>query len=209
MPKLPKKYKDLRRYVLFKDLRRLLSYLTWMLLWLSGALFYNSNHTTYPKARLMLGWKLALWMAVSAVAGFFIFRIYTFFTDRTYRGVICRSDLTHTYEASRDPGLSNATDWDFRLNTRLFVDSPDYTKPRRVHFEEKMGFYFYYYEGTEVIKFHGLPYPLAVGNFHKDALPRICLACGRIAQTESTQCEVCFHSLVDPKDLSPTLFDEE
>lgn len=201
MQKLPKKYRDLRRYVLFKDLRRVLSYMTWLAVWLAGAFAYNNAHQTYPPHRLMLGWRLALWMMVSALSGFFIFRIYIFFTDRTYRGVICVSDLTQTYEASRDPGLANAVDWDFRLNTRLYVDVSQKSKPRRLHFEQKIGFYFYYYEGTQVIKFHGLPYPLAVGSIHEDAPARVCLACGQVAAAEGTQCESCFHSLVDPADI--------
>ena len=201
MQRLPKQNRDLKRYVLKKDIRRVVLYLLWMLAWYSGAVFYNYSHQTYPPERRMEGWRLLLWMLASAALGFFFFRIYLFFTDKSYRGVITVSGLSQSYEASRDPGLSNSIDWDFRLNTALRISVPGEKQTRRVHFEQKRGFYFYYYEGTEILKLRGLPYPLAVGNRHPDALPKVCLACGQIAGTDETQCSVCFHTLVDPETL--------
>jgi hypothetical protein len=151
----------------------------------------------------MVGWKLLLWMSASLLLGFVIFRIWTLFTDRSYRAVITRSGLSQSYEASRDPGLHNATDYDFRLNTALLVKREGKDKSRRIHFEQKMGFYFYYYEGTEIVKLHGLPYPIAVGNQHPDTKKRICAACGQIAPDNDTEshCHACGHSLIDPADL--------
>ena len=201
MIKLPARNSDLKRYVRKKDVRRVILYLIWMALWYSGAVFYNYNHQTYPPERQMVGWKLLLWMLGSALLGFFVFRIYLFFTDRTYRGVIAYSGLSQTYEASRDPGIDNAVDWDFRLNTALQVAIKGRKKNKRVHFEQKIGFYFYYYEGTEIVKLHGLPYPLAVNRFHPDARARVCLACGQVASEECTRCESCYHTLVDPATL--------
>ncbi len=195
--KIPKKNADLRRYVLKKDLRRVVLYILWTALFLSGALAYNANHTTYPPERLVLGWKLALWITATLISGFFIFRIYLFFTDRTYVGTIIRSGLSHTYEASRDPGLDNATDWDFRLNTKISVLKKGRSKPLKRHFEQKPGFYHYYYDGTEIIKFHGLPYPLAIENMQEEAPPTICLACGQMAAEGDTHCDKCHYSLVD------------
>ncbi len=201
MIRLPESNKDLRKYVLKKDVRRVVLYLIWMAVWYSGAWFYNYSHQTYPPERQMVSWRLWLWMLASALLGFFVFRIYLFFTDRTYRGVIHYSGLSQTYEASRDPGLGNATDWDFRLNTALQVRIPGQKKLKKVHFEQKIGFYFYYYEGTEIVKLHGLPYPVAVGSYHPHARDRVCLACGQVASRECTRCEVCFHTLVDPDTL--------
>jgi len=199
--KIPSQNQDLRRYVLFRDLRKLFLYAIWLAIWYFGAYAYNQNHQTYPPERRMEGWKLLLWMLASAILGFVLFRLWMFFTDRTYRAVITRSGLSQSYEASRDPGLHNATDYDFRLNTALQIQKRGRSKKSRIHFEQKLGFYFYYYEGTEIVKLHGLPYPIAVGNQHPDAQKRICAACGQIAIDEESHCHVCGHSLIDPKDL--------
>lgn len=201
MLKIPPKNKDLRRYVLFKDLRKLMLYALWLAIWYFGAYAYNQNHQSYPPERRMMGWKLLLWMLAAALLGFVLFRIWTIFTDRSYRAVITRSGLSQSYEASRDPGLHNATDYDFRLNTALQIQKLGKSKKSRIHFEQKLGFYFYYYEGTEIVKLHGLPYPIAVGSEHPDAKKRICAACGQIATGEETRCQICAHTLIDPQDL--------
>ncbi len=199
--KIPKQNRDLRRYVFQKDAKRIILYLLWNFAFLFGALSYNAAHTKYPPERLMIGWKLALWMALALIAGFFIFRIYLFFTDRSWRGVILKSGLSHTYEASRDPGIDNAGDWDFRLNTRLQVLKKGKIKPTQKHFEQKPGFYFYYYDNTEILKFHGLPYPLSIGSIHPDAPPTICLACGQMATEGDTRCDKCHYTLVDREEV--------
>ena len=194
---LPKENKDLRRYVLGKDLRRLGLYLLWMALWYGGAMAYNHNHQTYTPDRLMLGWKLFFWMLASATRGFFLFRIYTFFTDRAYQGTILTSGLSQSYEGSKDPGLLKSADYDFRLNTALKLET-DRGKRKRLHFEQKNGFYFYYYEGTKVVKFHGLPYPVAVGHQHPNARQyRMCAACGQVNGAKETRCQTCFFTLID------------
>ena len=201
MARIPKKNRDLRRYVLFKTLRKLFLYALWLTVWYLGAYAYNQSHTKYPPERLMLGWKLLFWMAVSALIGFFLFRIHTCFTDRSYRAVITVSGLSQSYEASRDPGLGNAIDYDFRLNTSLRIKKTGRRKQSRIHFEQKPGFYFYYYENTEIVKLHGLPYPIAVSGQHPRAPKRICAACGQIALDTESHCQVCSHSLIDPADL--------
>lgn len=201
MIKIPSRYNDLRRYVFFRDLRKIVLYLLWLTIWYLGAYAYNQNHQKYPPERLMMGWKLAIWMMASALLGFFLFRIWTFFTDRSYRAVIQVSGLSQSYEASKDPGLHNTTDFDFRLNTALLIKKNGKRKNSRLHFEQKMGFYFYYYEGTEITKLRGLPYPIATGNQHPDAKKRICAACGQISTEEESHCQVCDHSLIDPKEL--------
>ena len=44
MAKIPSKNKDLRRYVLFKDLRKLVLYALWLAIWYLGADAYNQSH---------------------------------------------------------------------------------------------------------------------------------------------------------------------
>ena len=202
MIRIPKKNRDLRRYVLKKDIRRIAFYILWMGLWYLGAFLYNYNHQKYPPERQMLGFKLFLWMLASAVIGFFLFRIWSLFTDRSYCAVIIRSGLSQTYEGSKDPGLHNAADYDFRLNTALQLEKEGSGKKKNLHFEQKLGFYFYYYEETRIVKLHGLPYPIAIDHIHPDAKPRVCVACGLMATEHTDRCAACFHSLIDPGELS-------
>ncbi len=201
MIKIPQKNRDLKRYVLKKDILRLIVYIIWLAIWYAGAYLYNQSHQKYPPERKLIGTKLFLWLFVAAAVGFFLFRIRTFFTDRPYRAVITASGLSQSYEASRDPGLQNATDFDFRLNTALQIQKKGHKRKRRIHFEQKPGFYFYYYEGTEIVKLRGLPYPIATGHIHPDAKPLVCAACGQIATEKADRCEVCLHTLIDPEDL--------
>lgn len=201
MIRIPKRNQDLKFYVLKKYILRSALYVIWLTIWYLGAYLYNQNHQKYPPERQMIGVKLLLWMLLSAALGFILFRIWTFFTDRSYRAVITSSGLSQTYEASRDPGLQNATDFDFRLNTALQVQKKGRKRKKRIHFEQKLGFYFYYYEGTEIVKLRGLPYPIAIDHKHPDAKPLVCVACGQIYAKKADCCEICFHTLIDPKDL--------
>ena len=52
--RIPKQNRDLRRFVLRRDLKGLLLWLLWVLLWGTGAWAYNANHATYPPERQML-----------------------------------------------------------------------------------------------------------------------------------------------------------
>ena len=201
MIRIPKQNKDLRRYAIKKDVLRILGYLIWLTVWYLGAHFYNQNHQSYPAHRLVLGWKLLLWMLISAALGFVLFRVWLLFTDHTYCAVILRSGLSQSYEASRDPGLSNALDFDFRLNTALHLQRLPSKRKKSLHFEQKLGFYFYYYEQTTIVKFHGLPYPIAVAGKHTDAPAHICSACGQMASESRERCERCGFTLIDPAQI--------
>ncbi len=195
MKGIPKKNKDLRHYVLRRDLLRALGYVVWIVVWYAAVAVYNGSHETYPDYRLILGWKLWLWLAVSAVTGFFLFRIQRFFTDRSFCGQIEKAGLSRSYSASADPGEG---DYDFRLNTHLRIRTAD-GKRRNIRFEQKPGFYRYYAEGTQVVHFHGLPYPVNTDPSAENGW--VCSACGSFSQERRDTCEICRHSLVDPLDL--------
>ena len=198
MSKIPEQYEDLRRHVLWKDVRRLILFVLWMAFMIGNALFYNYNHQTYPPERRMVGWRLVIWIALSALIGFFMLRLWTFFTDRTYAGTIDFSGLSHSYTPSEDPYAMRSMSYDFRTNTRLKVVL-DNKKKRRLRFEQKSGSYWYYSDGQRILHFHGCPYPL---NLDPEA-PNgyICVACGRMHKEYQDECEVCYLSLIDPKDL--------
>ena len=195
MKRIPKENRDLARYVLKKDLLRVIGFLLWMAIWWGGAVAYNNNHKTYPPERLMVGWRLWLWLAVAALSGFFLFRLWKFITDRTFCGTVVYSGNSRSYSPSQDPGNS---EYDFRLNTRLKIELPD-GRFRRIRFEQKNGFYNYYHEGNRVLRLHGLPYPINLDTEAKDGY--VCSACGTWYEKKHTRCESCNHTMIDPGKL--------
>ncbi len=195
MKSIPKKNRDLRHYVLKKDLFRAIGFALWIVIWWSGATVFNNNHKTYSDARRMVGWRFWLWMAIAFVTGFLLFRLWKFFTDRTFRGKIVTNDNSRSYTPSEDPG--NA-EYDFRLNTKLRIKLPN-GKMRCIRFEQKNGFYTYYYADTEILHLHGLPYPINLDPTGKNGY--VCSACGTWSKDLPERCAVCNHTVIDPKDL--------
>ncbi len=198
MPKLPPRNRDLSRYVIKNDLRRICFYAAWLAIFLLGAMAYNQNHQTYPPEKRMEGWRLLVWMAIAAVTGFFLFRIWRFLTDRPRCGTVLQAGLSHTYTPGEEPGMLRQMDYDFRLKNALLLKCPN-GKKARLRFEQKTGSYLYYQEGAELIRFRGLPYPINTD-------PRaphgyVCVACGRIHTEWNEHCAACGLSLIDPKEI--------
>ena len=196
--KIPKKNRDLRIYVFRRDLMHWLLYALWMCVWIGGAIHYNQQHKTYPPERLLVGWRLILFILVITVVGFFLCRMRKMLADRTFVGTVERADNVRSYTTSNDPGAKNAVSYDFRMNTSLCVRKPN-GKKKKIRFEQKDQFYTYYYPGTPILHYHGLPYPIRTDG--KTDLGYLCVACGRIRDTKDEACDVCGHSLIDPADV--------
>ena len=208
MRSVPKRNRDLLRYVRKKRLVRCSLAFLWTILLISGAIAYNNAHRTYTPDRLMIGWKFALLCVIALVSGILIFRLPKLFLDRPFEGIIERSGLSHSYSRSADPG---SAEYNFRLNTVLWVRTPE-GKRKKIRFEEKPGFFLYYHEGTRVCHFPGLPYPLADISDLKIASSKsdthedrplgnyLCVACGRLRQTPDV-CDCCGLSVIDPKEV--------
>lgn len=210
-PTIPERNRDLRRYVRWHRFLRLAGYLLWLGIFLLGALSYNNAHQTYPPERLMIGWRLLLWMLIGAASGFFLFRIGQMLTDRSFEGTIVRAKLSRGYTSSKDPGSMS---YDFRLHLRLLVRTAD-GKKRRIRIEQKPGFYIYYYEGSRICHYAGLPYPISNPENHPMPPSRegqtkppddlsggyLCAACGSLNGSLAGGCSDCRHSLIDPKDI--------
>ncbi len=197
MPKIPKRNRDLLQYVIGRAVLRIGGWAAWLVGFWMGAQSYNQNHQTYAESRLMLGWKLWIWMAIGAVSGFLLFRLWRFFTQRPVRGRVERYSTTRGYGSGESPD-GRESDTDFRINTVLRVRT-ERGKRRRLVFEQKHGFYLYYHEGNRIEKLGGLTYPI---NLDPDAESgRVCAVCGSFASKDSTVCPSCRRSLIDPKDL--------
>lgn len=198
--RIPQTNKDLRRYVLRRDLGKLALYLLWTVAWGTGAVAYNLNHTTYPPERLLLGWRLVLWMAVGLGIGFFLFRIHRMLADRSVSGVLTESGLSRGYATSSDPGGLKAVTYDFRLYKVLRLRLAN-GRRKRIRIEEKQGSYLYYREGDRLVSFHGLPYPINADATGEQGW--LCAACGRVHPSKLDACDQCGFSLIDPKELTP------
>jgi hypothetical protein len=94
---------------------------------------------------------------------------------------------------------SSKIDFDFRTNTALRICLANGRK-KRLRFEQKNGFYYYYYEGNEILRFHGLPYPLNLDP--KAPHGYLCVVCGRIHKSLQPLCDACELPLIDPAELA-------
>ena len=216
--RIPRANRDVIRFVRWRRIRRLGCFALWMLLFALSAWFYNDAHQTYPPEKRMVGWRLALLMLAAAVTGFFIFQIWKFFRLRTVEGRILKAELSHTYTTSEDPGTVKALNYDFRDHTYLIIQTAK-GKKRRIRFEQKTGFYLYYYPGSHVCRFSELPYPICdparrcrpegeetsvarAGRRHHDDLSngRMCAACGHLNRGDQI-CDRCGLSLIDPGEV--------
>ncbi len=216
--RIPRANRDLVRLVRWRRLRRIGGYALWLAMFLLSAWFYNDAHQTYPPEKRMVGWRLALLMLVAAVTGFFIFQLWKFFSARGVEGRIVESALSHSYTTTEDPGQMKALNYDFREHTYLIVRT-DKGRKRRIRFEQKTGFYLYYYPGSYICRFSELPYPICdparrcrpegeetsvarVARRHHDDLSdgRMCAACGFLNRGDRV-CDRCGLSLIDPKDV--------
>jgi len=193
MNRLPKRNRDLQRYVLLRDLMRLLGYLLWLTVWIGGAIMYNIEHQSHPAQFRILGWRLVFLIAAALASGFLIFRIWRLFGSRLTHGVIEVSSLSHSYSASADPGGS--IDYDFRLNTKLKIRKSD-GKYKTLCFEQKRGFYHYYYEGKPILSIRGLPYPIRTDS--DPSVGFVCAVCGMWHETKTDTCSRCGKSMIDP-----------
>ena len=194
MPKIPAKNKDLRIWALRNAVLRLAGWGAWTTaLWL-GARSYNQNHQTYTPDRLIIGWKMAVWVAFAGLSGFCLFRVWRFFTNRAFVGRIER----YSHARSYGPANNADTENDFRINTALRVRMEN-GKLRRVRFEQKNGFYQYYHEGNRIARFGGLPYPINLDPDGKDGY--VCAVCGTHCDQWQDNCPTCSRSMIDPRDL--------
>ncbi|MBR2721610.1 MAG: hypothetical protein IKB75_02410 [Clostridia bacterium] len=198
--KLPQRNRDLRNYVLRNDVLRISLYVLWIAVWALSAYSYNTRHATYPDHRKILGWKLALLLAAAVISGFFLFRIWKFFTDCSFCGVIESTSLSHSYSPADDPSMFRGIQSgqaDFHLKTVLTVRLPS-GKRRRIRFVQKEGSYHYYYEGNSIVHFRGLPYPVCT---ERNDVGYVCAACGRMHKEKAERCDACHYTLIDPIDL--------
>ena len=222
--RIPERNRDLLRYVRRRRLAQLTGYVAFVAAFALGANAYNASHQTYPPEKQLLGWRLALWMLAALLIGFFLFRLWRFFTRCTVEGRILHAGLSHGYVPSDDPGAANAVSYDFRVHSYLTVED-EKGKRHRLRFEQKPGFYLYYYPGTRLCRFAGLAYPLCdprsacrperrrragEGDPHDDLSGgSICVACGLLNRSSEQVCGRCGLSLIDPaevwKDTDPSL----
>lgn len=214
--RIPERNRDVRRYVLRRRVLQLLGYALLVLAFGLGACGYNQAHQTYPPEKRILGWRLAVWMLAAVLLGFLLLRVWRIFTLRTVEGTIERSRLSHTYTSSSDPGVTSPVNYDFRLHSTLTLRDGK-GRRRYLSFEQKPGFYLYYYPGTHCCRLSGLPYPIcdparrasperrhtegARDPFDDLSGGYVCVACGLLNPSAEGYCARCGLSIIDPRDL--------
>ncbi len=218
MFRIPSRNADLVRFVRRRRALRLLLFAGWFLFLTMALIYFNRTHR-YSVQSPIAGWRLWVWIGFSLLSGLVLFGMIRMFFERSFEGEILRSSLSHSYSTSQDANAPAAS-YGYRLDTVLRVRTPS-GKIRKLRFEQKPGFFFYYYEGNYIRYFAGLPYPIAdpkrmkapsVQKWAADedttggpavTVPQnsyLCAACGHFYPTP-TRCENCGHSLIDPKDL--------
>lgn len=198
--RIPVKNRDLRRYVIWKHLKKWSLLLAWMLVWYAGAIFYNQEHQTYPDERRMTGWRMGLLMLAAFLVGMFLFRIWRLLTTRAISGTILQAGLSRSCDVDETPqGRLRHAREDTLIRSTLLIRT-DRGRKRRIRFEQKNGFYLYYHEGERIARLGGLPYPI---NLDPDA-PNgyVCAACGRHSAEWTDHCAECGFSMIAPKDLT-------
>ena len=210
---IPSNNRDLRRYVARNLVLRLMGYVVWIAAFWLGAQGYNDSHQTNPPEQRIVGWRMAVWMMAAAAIGFFLFRLWRLITQRGLEGRIEKSKLSHSYASSADPGAGNSINYDFRMHTYLVIRDKR-GRRRRIRFEQKSGFYLYYYPGSYVRRFAGLPYPVrdprqipmieGKGDNHDDlSNGYLCVACGNLDNRDlKVPCGRCGYSLIDPAEVA-------
>ena len=196
MPRIPTQNRDLRLLVWRTAIARTIGFAVWVTLLILGAHSYNQNHQTYPPERQIIGWKMALWIAIAVVSGFFIFRLWKFITERPFVGTV--ETYKHARSYSPSPNGVFGGESDFRINTALRVRT-DKGKLRRIRFEQKNGFYQYYHEGNRIAYLRGLPYPINLDPNGKDGY--VCASCGAHTAEWQDTCPACNRSMIDPNEI--------
>lgn len=196
--KIPSKNADLRRYVLREDGFRLLGFAAWIAFWTFGVILFNRNRENLPESARLVGWKMILFLVLLYLVGGLVCKIWRLFSRPTLRGKVLSSSLTHSYSSSGDPGLLRDADYEFRTNAKLILVTGK-GKRRSVVFEQKPGSYVYYSEGREILRFHGLTYPLALEQ--KPGEPYLCVACGNFTPDADAPCPICRHSIINPAEI--------
>ena len=195
--KIPIKNTDLRRYALLKNAKRLIFCLLYYAFFILAYLFYIEDTRHEPLSPLYL----AIFAFAVMISGFFIFKMNSFFFDRSLVGTVQAISLVRNY----DRGINRRAKHSFDFHTYLKIVITDKSGRRRKIrvplFDD--GFDGYYKDGDTVAAFRGLNYPLSLEAERRGE--HICMICGVRSYEKKGQvqdrCPSCNYSLIDIADL--------
>lgn len=195
--KIPIKNTDLRRYALLKNAKRLIFCLLYYAFFILAYLFYIEDTRHEPLSPLYL----AIFAFAVIISGFFIFKMNSFFFDRSLVGTVQAISLVRNY----DRGINRRAKHSFDFHTYLKIVVADGRSRRRKIrvslFDD--GFDGYYKEGDTVAAFRGLNYPLSFESESRGE--HICVVCGARSYEKNEQmhskCLSCNYSLIDIADF--------
>ncbi len=169
---IPKRNVDLKKYAIWKNLKYLLGYIGYCALFFLAFAGFMSRR--YKGAEPLEWWVYLLFAVVVLVSGWLVCCMYRFVGDRSFSGILKRSDLTRSY----DRGLSRKAG--FHLEDHTYVKmrlQNEEGKKRKIKvqlFDD--GYDGYYKENEEIVKFRGLNYPICIESEREGN--HICAVCG-------------------------------
>ncbi len=195
--KIPNKNSDLRRYALLKNAKRLIFCLLYYAFFALAYLFYLEDARHKPLSPPYL----VIFSLAVIISGFLIFKMNSFFFDRSFTGKIRAISFARNY----DRGINRRAKHSFDFHTYLRIVITDKRGRRRKIrvplFDD--GFDGYYKDGDTVAAFRGLNYPLSLEAESRGE--RICVICGVRSYEKKGQaqdrCPSCNYSLIDIADL--------
>ena len=170
--KIPDKNKDLRRYAVWRDLKYLLGFLTYVAVMAAAFIFFLARRNEDLKP---LHWCVyIIYPAAVLGSGWFIFRMTRFFRDKSFSGEIASMSFSRDFGR----GINREARFSIDYHTyRTIVVKDGRGKRRRVKvtlFDD--GYDGYFEEGKTLLNYRGLNYPICPESEAEGA--HICTVCG-------------------------------
>lgn len=205
--KIPNKNKDLRRYAVWRNLKYVLGFVTYVALMAAAFLFFlnGRNEDLDP-----LHWCVyIIYPAVVLVSGWFIFRMTRFFTDKSFSGKI--ESMSFSRDFGRGINRRGRFSFDYHTYRTVVVrDGKGRKRRARVTLFDD-GYDGYFKEGRTLVNYRGLNYPVCLES--EDEGAHICTVCGvrtyykegKMKDGESVPetvdglmiCRACGHTLIN------------
>jgi hypothetical protein len=169
---IPETNGDLKKYAKWKNTRRLLYYLLYVVFFAAAFLYYVSNR--YENAEPLRWWVYPVYFVAVTVSGWFICLMNRNLRDKSFLGTIKSMNFSRNF----DRGLSRKAEMSLDDHTYIkltAVDELGKTRKVRIQLFDD-GYDGYYKEGGEIVNFRGLNYPLCLDSEAEGM--HLCAVCG-------------------------------
>ena len=200
--KIPKKNSDVRVRAFFRNFKRLLFYIAYIVMWAVAYRFYLKA----PLHRKFEWWLMLIFCAVVLISGWLIFNMTRFVFERSFSGRIESMKISRTY--GRGVSRNGRFKVDYQTY-RVFRIRDERGRRKKLRFQLfDDGYDLYYREGDSIAFFRGTRYPLCYEAEKRGE--HICVLCG-VRVNEPRQegereanleyCEACRKTLINIDDI--------